>query len=106
MSAAFSFRSFARRGADRSLAGWVLAVSGVISTVALALIVAVGAVLSGSAVAAVVGALGGLATIVPVLGCLIALRNDRLRPRWSRLGSKVCGWPNDSCADPEGTPGN
>ena len=41
MSAAFSFRSFARRGADRSLAGWVLTISGVISTVAFALIVAV-----------------------------------------------------------------
>ncbi len=34
MSAAFSFRAFARRGADRGLAGWVLAMSGVISTVA------------------------------------------------------------------------
>ena len=28
MSAAFSFRSFARRGADRSLAGWVLTIPG------------------------------------------------------------------------------
>ena len=54
-------------GADRSLAGWVLAISGVISTVTFALIVAVGAMLTGNAVAAVVGALAALATVVPVL---------------------------------------
>jgi uncharacterized protein (TIRG00374 family) len=81
MSAAFSFRSFARRGADRSLAGWVLAMSGVISTVAFALIVAVGAILSANDVAAVVGALAALATVAPVLACLIALRHGRLRVR-------------------------
>ena len=87
MSAAFSFRSFARRGADRSLAAWVLAISGVISAVAFALIVATGAMLSGSAVAAVVGASGALTTIVPVLGCLIALHNDRLRTRLESVGA-------------------
>jgi putative heme transporter len=81
MSAAFSFRSFARRGADRSLAGWALVISGVISTVTFALIVALGAMLSGNAVAAVVGALAALATVVPVVASLIALRHDRLRAR-------------------------
>jgi uncharacterized protein (TIRG00374 family) len=87
MSAAFSFRSFARRGADRSLAAWVLAMSGVISTVAFALVVATGAMLSGSALAAVVGALGALTTIVPVLGCLIALHNEGLRTRLELVGA-------------------
>jgi uncharacterized membrane protein YbhN (UPF0104 family) len=85
MSAAFSFRAFARRGADRSLAGWVLATSGVISTIAFALIVAVSAIPSGNAVAAVAGASGALATLVPVFACLIALRNDRLRARLESL---------------------
>src|SRR5258707_763014 len=68
MSAAFSFRSFARRGADRSLAGWVLTISGVISTIAFVLIVAVGALLSGNTVAAVVGTLGALATALVAAG--------------------------------------
>ncbi len=81
MSAAFSFRSFARRGADRGLAGWVLTISGLISAVTFALIVAGGAILTGNAVAAVAGALAASATVVPVLLCLIALRDDRLRPR-------------------------
>ena len=88
MSAAFSFRSFARRGADNSLAGWVLTISGLISTVTLALIVAVGAILSGSALAAVFGALGGLATVVPIVGFLIALRNDRFRIRLQSVAAR------------------
>jgi uncharacterized membrane protein YbhN (UPF0104 family) len=87
MGAAFSFRSFAQRGADRSLAGWVLAMSGVISTVAFALIVAVGAMLSGNVLAAVIGALGASATVLPILGCLIAARHDRLRPRLESIGA-------------------
>jgi uncharacterized protein (TIRG00374 family) len=89
MSAAFSFRSFARRGADRSLAGWVLAMSGVISTIAFALIVAVGAMLSGHALAAVVGALVASATIVPVLGFVLAARNDRIRVRLEAVGTRI-----------------
>jgi uncharacterized protein (TIRG00374 family) len=88
MSAAFSFRSFARLGADGSLAGWVLAMSGVISTVALALILAVGAMVSGNDLAAVIGVLGVLATVVPVLGCVIAVRNARLRTRLTLVGAR------------------
>jgi uncharacterized protein (TIRG00374 family) len=87
MSTAFSFRAFARRGADRSLAGWALAMSGVISMVTFALIVAVGAMVSGSELAAVLGALGVLATVVPVIACLIAIRNARLRPTLSRAAA-------------------
>jgi uncharacterized protein (TIRG00374 family) len=79
MSAAFSFRAFARRGADRNLAGWALAMSGVISSVTFALIVSVGAIVSGNVIAAVLGVLAGSATVVPVLTCLVAIRNDRLR---------------------------
>jgi uncharacterized protein (TIRG00374 family) len=104
MSAAFSFRSFARRGADRSLAGWVLAISGVISTVAFALIVAVGAMLSGSPVAAVVGALGALATGVPVLGCLIALRRHRLRARLESVGARGLRLVQRVTQRPQGDP--
>ncbi len=91
MSAAFSFRSFARRGADRSLAAWVLTISGLISAVTFALIVAGGAIVTGNVVAAVVGALGALATVVPVLLCLIALRNDRLRVRLESAAARGLG---------------
>jgi len=104
MSAAFSFRSFARRGADRSLAGWVLTISGVISTIAFVLIVAVGALLSGNAVAAVVGTLGALATVVPVLGCLVALRHDRLRARLELVGARGLRLVQRVMQRPQGDP--
>jgi uncharacterized membrane protein YbhN (UPF0104 family) len=104
MSAAFSFRSFARRGADRGLAGWVLAMSGVISTVTFALIVAVGAILSGNAVAAAVGALGGLAIVVPVLACLIGLRNDRLRAQLESVATRGLQLAQRVIKRPQGDP--
>jgi len=104
MSAAFSFRSFARRGADRGLAGWVLAMSGVVSTVTFALIVAAGAILSGNAVAAAVGALGGLAIVVPVLACLIGLRNDRLRARLESVAARGLRLAQRVIKRPQGDP--
>jgi uncharacterized membrane protein YbhN (UPF0104 family) len=104
MGAAFSFRSFARLGADRSLAGWVLAMSGVISTIAFALIVAVGAMLSGNALAAVLGALGASATVGPVLGCLIAARHDRLRPRLESVGARCLRLAQRVIHRPQGDP--
>jgi uncharacterized membrane protein YbhN (UPF0104 family) len=104
LSAAFSFQSFARRGADRSLAGWVLAISGVISTVALALIVASGAMLSGNTIAAVVGASGALATIVPALACLTALHNGRLRTRLQSVGARGVRLAQRVIHRPQGDP--
>jgi uncharacterized membrane protein YbhN (UPF0104 family) len=104
MSAAFSFRSFARRGADRSLAGWVLAVSGVISTVAFALVVAVGAMLSGNAVAAVLGSVAALATVVPILGGLMALRNVGLRTRLESVGAQALRLAQRLTQRPRGDP--
>jgi uncharacterized protein (TIRG00374 family) len=105
MSAAFSFRSFARRGVDSSLAGWALVISGVISTVTFALIVAGGAVLSGNAVAAVVGALAALATVVPVLAGLIALRHSRLRPRLVSIVARSLRLTQRVLHRPQGDPG-
>jgi uncharacterized membrane protein YbhN (UPF0104 family) len=104
MGAAFSFRSFTRLGADRSLAGWVLAMSGVISTVVFALIVAVGAMLSGSPLAAVIGALGAAATVLPVLGSLIAARSDRLRPRLESVAARCLRLTQRVIHRPQGNP--
>jgi uncharacterized protein (TIRG00374 family) len=104
MSAAFSFRSFARRGADRSLAGWALAMSGVISTIAFALIVAVGAMVSGHALAAVIGALVASSTVVPVLGCVLAARNDRIRVRLEAVGERALRLTQRAIHRPQGDP--
>jgi uncharacterized protein (TIRG00374 family) len=104
MSAAYSFRSFARRGADRSLAAWALVISGVISTVTFTLIVAAGAMLSGNTVAAVVGALGALATVVPVLAGLIALRHGRLRARLETVVAQSLRLAQQVIHRPQGDP--
>jgi uncharacterized protein (TIRG00374 family) len=104
MSAAFSFRAYARRGADRSLAGWALAMSGVISTVTFAVIVAVGAMVSGNVVAAVLGALAGTATVVPVVACLIALRNDRVRAPLCAVAASSLGLVQRIIHRPKGEP--
>ncbi len=104
MSAAFSFRSFARRGADGSLAGWVLAVSGVISTVTFGLILAAGAILSGNDFAAVAGTLAALATIAPVLASLIALRNARLRAKLESIVVRALGLARRVIRRPRGDP--
>jgi uncharacterized protein (TIRG00374 family) len=104
MSAAFSFRSFARRGADRNLAGWALAMSGVISTIAFALIVAVGAMVSGHALAAVLGALAASATVVPVLGCVLAARNDWVRVQLEAVGARILRLAQRAIHRPQGDP--
>ena len=78
--------------------------TGLISAITFALIVAGGAILTGNAVAAVVGAFGALATVVPVLLCLIALGSDRLRARLESVAARGIRSPNASCTDPKATP--
>lgn len=70
----------------------------------LAQIVAVGAILSGNAVAAAVGALGGLAIVVPVLACLIGLRNDRLRARLESVAARGLRLAQRVIKRPQGDP--
>jgi putative heme transporter len=60
----------------------------VISTITFALIVAAGAMLSSNAVAAVVGALGALATVVPVVAGLMAVRRGRLGARLESIAAR------------------
>ena len=65
---------------------------------------AVGAILSGNAVAAAVGALGGLAIVVPVLACLIGLRNDRLRARLESVAARGLRLAQRVIKRPQGDP--
>ena len=60
MSIMFVFRRFKQLGADATVAGWTLVVAGVISSLASALLLATGAILSGDDVAAATGAAGGI----------------------------------------------
>jgi hypothetical protein len=74
---AYAFRRFKRLGVDSTLAGWALVVSGVVSSLASAAILAVGAILSGNDVVAVTGALGGLLGVIVVAVVSLAIRHHR-----------------------------
>jgi uncharacterized membrane protein YbhN (UPF0104 family) len=76
----------------------------VISTITFALIVAIGAILSGNAVAAVVGGLGALATVVPVLAGLIALRHGQLRARLETVVARSLRLAQRVVHRPQGDP--
>lgn len=72
---AYAFRRFKRLGVDSTLAGWALLVAGVVSSLASAVILAVGAILSGNDVVAVTGALGGVLGVMAVTVASIAIRH-------------------------------
>jgi putative heme transporter len=74
LGAAFSYREFERRQVSQHAAAFALAVSGVLSTVSLMVIAAAGALISGNAVAAILGLLGAIAIVAAIAGALLALR--------------------------------
>jgi uncharacterized protein (TIRG00374 family) len=74
---AYAFRRFKRLGVDSTLAGWALVVSGVVSSLASAVILAVGAILSGNDVVALTGALGGVLGVIAVALASLAIRHPR-----------------------------
>ncbi len=74
---AYAFRRFKRLGVDSTLAGWALVVSGVVSSLASAVILAVGAILSGNDAVAVTGLLAGLFGVIAVVVASLAIRNRR-----------------------------
>jgi hypothetical protein len=96
----FAMRRYVALGADASVAGWALAVSGVFSSFALVAVVALGAVVSGSGLAVVSAAIGVLGGAVPLAVLLLSLRRpgprrllERLGTRLVEVGQKVSGYP-------------
>jgi hypothetical protein len=84
MAVAYSQRRFQARGADVARVSLALLVAGVVSTVAFAIIVGIGAMASGDPAASMVGLLTSLGVAVAA-GCLVAVLHSprgraRLRP--------------------------
>jgi putative heme transporter len=91
ISVAFSYKEFERRGADRATAAVALVLSGVISSVTLATIVAVGALASGNGAAAL-GGVAGAAILVALAGtALLAWRNPRVERTFERFAVYLIG---------------
>jgi putative heme transporter len=81
LALAYTQRQFRARGADPARVGLALVVAGVISAVAFAVIVAVGAIVTGNPAAAVFGLITSAVTAVGVACLVIILRSPRGRAR-------------------------
>jgi uncharacterized membrane protein YbhN (UPF0104 family) len=81
MAAAYSQRQFRARGADAAAVSLALLIAAVISTVAFAVIAAVGAVVSGNPAAALLGLLSSLGCAVAAAALVVVLHWPRGRAR-------------------------
>ena len=85
----FSYRQFRRHGVDAATTGWMLAVSAIFSTSALAVLLVIGALAGSASLASAAGFLGALVFIVPGAAVLLALRFETVRRFLHRL---IAGW--------------
>jgi uncharacterized membrane protein YbhN (UPF0104 family) len=91
-AAVFTYRRLHSDGNDAALISWTLATSGVASTVALALVVAVGSGLTGSVLGALGAALAGVAAVVPVVAVAAAMRSPSAREHMLRGIGRASRW--------------
>jgi putative heme transporter len=81
----FSYRQFRRHGVDAATTGWMLALSAIFSTSALALLLAIGALAGSASLASAAGFLGAFVFIVPAAAVLLALRFENVRELLHRI---------------------
>ena len=98
----FAMRRFVALGADASVAGWALAVSGVFSSFALIAVVALGAVVSGSGLAVVTASIGVLGGAVPLAVLLLSLGREGPRAGVGGLGTRLVAGVQKVSGKPEG----
>ncbi|HJZ00849.1 MAG TPA: YbhN family protein [Streptosporangiaceae bacterium] len=87
----FSYRQFRRHGVDAATTGWMLAVSAIFSTSALAVLLVIGALAGSASLASAAGFLGALVFIVPGAAVLLALRFETVRRFLHRLIAALVG---------------
>jgi putative heme transporter len=88
-SAAYTYRRLHDLGNAPALVGWVLAVSGISSTVTLAAVLALGSGVTGSQAGAAGAFLAAAAAVAPVVGMIVAFRNAATRTALTRLLQRV-----------------
>lgn len=101
----FSYREFRRRGLGSAITGWALAVSAILSTAALALMLMVGAIAGGVSVATALGLAGAAIFLVPSTAVLLALRYQQIRGTLDRILARIITvshhlfrWPPEGAA--------
>jgi putative heme transporter len=86
---AFTFVQLKKRGADVPSAAWALTISGIISTTVLALVLGIGAGVTGDGATSVVGAVAVLLGIVPLAMLLVSLRSPTVRVHAGHLTERL-----------------
>lgn len=86
---AYTYMQLKKRGADLPTATWSLATCGIISTTVLAVVLGVGAGITGDGATSVVGAVAVLLGIVPLGVLLIAFRSPMVRGHAQRIAQRV-----------------
>jgi putative heme transporter len=81
LAVVFSYRQFRLRGLSQAITSWALAVSAILSTSALALVLVAGSLLGGASLATAIGFAGAALLLLPAVAVLLALRDQRVR-RW------------------------
>ncbi len=79
LAAVFTYRQFRRHGVGPAVTGWALAVSAILSSSALALVLVAGAVAGGASAATAAGFAGAAVFMMPALAVLLALRYQQVR---------------------------
>jgi putative heme transporter len=79
LAAVFTYRQFRRHGVGSAVTGWALAVSAILSTSALALVLVAGAIAGGAPAATAAGFALAAVFVVPAAAVLLALRYQRVR---------------------------
>ncbi len=85
LAAVFSYKQLRGRGLGPAITSWALAVSAIVSSAALALVLLVGAFLGGQPAATVAGLIGAAVFLVPGVTVLLALRYRAARAWIHRL---------------------
>ena len=86
---AFTYLQLKKRGADVPTAAWALATSGIISTAVLAVVLGVGAGVTGDGATSIVGAVAVLLAIVPIAVLLMSFRSPMVRGHVEHIAERV-----------------
>ncbi len=102
IAAVFSFRQFRRRGADEAVAGWSVAATFVVTSVTLAVVAAVGALVAGAEGASLdlVGVVVAVLFLALAMGAVFAQKRALVGTVSAvvRLCRRLTGWPRDERA--------
>jgi len=86
---AFTYMQLKKRGADVPTAAWTLATSGIISTTVLAVVLGVGAGVTGDGATPILGAVAVLLGIVPIVILLLSIRSPLVRRHAERVAERI-----------------